>query len=145
MRLLLAMDDSKHSQAAMQFVASHFNPQKTAVRVVHVVQPLSSAPAPQIAAGYAPEAEADVKLGKKFTEGVTQILSAEGFRAEAAVSVGEARETIVQTAAEWPADLIVVGSHGRQGIERLLIGSVAEFVVRHAPCSVLVVRASEKP
>ena len=51
-------------------------------------------------------------------------------------------ERIIDSAAEWRADLIVVGSHGRSGIPRFLLGSVAEFVARHAKCSVEIVRAS---
>lgn len=54
---------------------------------------------------------------------------------------GKPAEEIVEAAREWPADLIVVGSHGRGGIGRILLGSVAESVARHAPCPVLVVRA----
>jgi universal stress protein A len=59
------------------------------------------------------------------------------------VVVGKPASEIVKTAADWPADLIVIGSHGRQGVERVLLGSVAEAVGRHAPCSVLVVRAPD--
>jgi nucleotide-binding universal stress UspA family protein len=47
---------------------------------------------------------------------------------------------IVDRAAEWHADLIVLGSHGRHGLDRFLIGSVSEYVARHAPCSVEIVR-----
>jgi nucleotide-binding universal stress UspA family protein len=57
------------------------------------------------------------------------------------VAVGKPAAEIVKTANEWPADVIVIGSHGRHGVERALMGSVAEAVMRHAPCSVLVVRA----
>lgn len=46
---------------------------------------------------------------------------------------------IVKAAKEWQADLIVIGSHGRRGITRALVGSVAEAVMRHAPCPVVVV------
>jgi nucleotide-binding universal stress UspA family protein len=56
------------------------------------------------------------------------------------VAVGRPPAEIVKTAKEWPADVIVIGSHGRHGLERALLGSVAEGVMRHAPCSVLVVR-----
>jgi nucleotide-binding universal stress UspA family protein len=48
---------------------------------------------------------------------------------------------IVSTAKEWPADLIVIASHGRTGVRRALLGSVAEGVMRNAPCPVLVARA----
>jgi nucleotide-binding universal stress UspA family protein len=74
-----------------------------------------------------------------------------GFRERAAlpasspafVVVGKHANEIVKTANEWPADLVVIGSHGRQGVERVLLGSVAEAVGRHARCSVLVVRTPE--
>ena len=47
-------------------------------------------------------------------------------------------------ASEWGADLIVLGTHGRGGIKRLLLGSTAESVLRHAPCPVLVVPGSAR-
>ncbi len=54
--------------------------------------------------------------------------------------VGKPAEEIVKTAREWPADLIVIGSHGRSRVQRALLGSVAEDVIRNAPCPVQVVR-----
>jgi len=54
---------------------------------------------------------------------------------------GHPAEEIVAAARTWGADLIVIGSHGRGGLGRVLLGSVAESVMRHAPCPVLVVRA----
>lgn len=54
---------------------------------------------------------------------------------------GKPGTEIVKAAKDWPADVIVIGSHGRGGATRLLVGSVAEAVMRHAPCPVLVVRA----
>jgi len=56
------------------------------------------------------------------------------------VPVGDPAESIVGTARGWPADLVVIGSHGREGLDRVLLGSVAEGVARRAPCPVLVVR-----
>lgn len=53
---------------------------------------------------------------------------------------GEPAEEIVRLARELPCDLIVMGTHGRTGLDRLLLGSVAEQVVRHAPCPVLTVK-----
>ena len=55
--------------------------------------------------------------------------------------IGKPGAEIVKAAKDWPADVIVMGSHGRGGLTRLLFGSVAETVMRHAPCPVLVVRA----
>jgi nucleotide-binding universal stress UspA family protein len=56
------------------------------------------------------------------------------------VPVGNPVELIADAARDWPADLVVIGSHGRNGVDRVLLGSVAEGVARHAPCPVLIVR-----
>ena len=56
------------------------------------------------------------------------------------IEVGDVAGTICRVAADLHTDVIVVGSHGRGAIERILLGSVSEQVVRHAPCPVLVVR-----
>ncbi len=59
------------------------------------------------------------------------------------LKTGDARAVINQTALEVSADLIVMGTHGRRGVSRALLGSVAESVVRSAPCPVLTVRAGQ--
>jgi len=59
---------------------------------------------------------------------------------EAIVKSGPAAQTIVDLAASAPAELVVVGTHGRTGLSRLTLGSTAELVIRSATCSVLVVR-----
>jgi nucleotide-binding universal stress UspA family protein len=56
------------------------------------------------------------------------------------IEIGDVGGTVCRVAAELKVDVIVVGSHGRGAIERLLLGSASEQVVRHAPCPVLVVR-----
>jgi nucleotide-binding universal stress UspA family protein len=56
------------------------------------------------------------------------------------IEVGDVANTVCHVAEQVKADVIVVGSHGRSGIGRLLLGSVSEHVVRHAPCPVLVIR-----
>ena len=61
------------------------------------------------------------------------------------VRTGDARDVINQTAKELGVDLIVMGTHGRRGISRALLGSVAENVVRTAPCAVLTVRLRDVP
>lgn len=60
---------------------------------------------------------------------------------EVLLRTGDAREVINQAAREVSADLIVMGTHGRRGVSRALLGSVTETVVRTAPCPVLTVRA----
>jgi nucleotide-binding universal stress UspA family protein len=61
---------------------------------------------------------------------------------ETILRTGDARDVILQTAEQIGADLIVMGTHGRRGISRALLGSVAEAIVRRAPCAVLTVRAA---
>ena len=62
-------------------------------------------------------------------------------KAKAEVHVGDAYEMIVDIAKKKKADVIVMGSHGRTGLTRLLMGSVTSRVIGHAPCSVLIVKA----
>lgn len=58
-------------------------------------------------------------------------------------AIGErAGEIIVGEANDWPADLIVCGTHGRRGLRRLLVGGDAEYIVRHSPVPVLLIRGS---
>lgn len=80
--------------------------------------------------------------GKRLLEGFRRRLSLQPSALEFVVA-GTPEDEIVKAAGEWPADLIVIGSHGRGGVQRALLGSVAEGVVRHAPCPVLVIRAKE--
>ena len=84
-------------------------------------------------------AEQDGKgLLDTFRERLPPPLSALEF-----LSRGRPAGEIIKAAKEWPTDLIVIGSHGRGGIQRALFGSVADAVMRHAPCPILVIRASE--
>jgi len=56
---------------------------------------------------------------------------------------GQAGDYIIREARQWRADLIVCGTHGRRGIRRLVLGSDAEYIVRHTPVPVLLVRSPE--
>ena len=67
----------------------------------------------------------------------TYEVEAGGVVIHAEVAEGDPVDTIIRRAETWPADLIVMGTHGRTGLERLLLGSVAEKVLRRAPCPVL--------
>jgi nucleotide-binding universal stress UspA family protein len=140
MKILLAVDESKFSDAALQVVIAQIPPQGTEVLVLHVVEPITFSPPPQMSGGYAPELESRVKDGRELVEREAQRLRAAGFKADGAVENGDIREKIIDAAAEWRADLIVMGSHGRRGVQRFLLGSVAEHVARHAQCSVEIVR-----
>jgi nucleotide-binding universal stress UspA family protein len=67
-----------------------------------------------------------------------------GTIAEALIGTGDARDVIDRTATELGTDLIIMGTHGRRGIRRALLGSVAESTLRTAPCPVLTIRSNER-
>ena len=136
MKILLATDGSKFSQAATQALISQCRPQGTEIRVLNVVDlPL------MIPTLYASEfREESLKDGEEFVHKAEQPLTEAGYKVETAVEEGDPKSTIVEDAVRWHADLIVLGSHGRKGVDRFLMGSVSEAVARHAPCSVEVVR-----
>jgi len=139
MKILMGIDDSKFSEDVLRAMVTQFRTENTEVRVLHVLQPIAPAP-PQMAPGYAPELEDQKKPARELVERIAKELRSAGFKVDTAVEVGDIRETIIDSAADWDADLIVVGSHGQSGIQRFLLGSVAEFVARHAKCSVEIVR-----
>lgn len=140
MKIVLAVDDSKFSEAAVNSLAGQFRPQDTEVRVLHVVEPVVIAQPPQMSPGYYPEVENQLPQGREVADRAAKTLSAAGFRVSTSVAAGDARSIILETAAAWHADMIVLGSHGRKGLERFFLGSVSEAVARHAPCSVQIVR-----
>ncbi len=139
MKILIGIDDSKVSGDVSRAIVTQFRAEHTEIRVLHVLQPIAPAP-PQMAPGYAPELDDQKKPARELVERIAKELRSAGFKVDAAVEVGDIRERIIDSAAEWSADLIVVGSHGQRGIRRFLLGSVAEFVARHAKCSVEIVR-----
>jgi nucleotide-binding universal stress UspA family protein len=142
MKVLLGIDDSKYADDVTRAFIAQFRPHNTDVLVLHVLQPLGLMAPPEMAIGYAPELVDQKQPAHDLVERIAQQLRNAEFKAETAVEAGDVRECILDAAAEWHADLIVVGSHGLRGIQRFLLGSVAEFVARHAKCSVQIIRAT---
>jgi nucleotide-binding universal stress UspA family protein len=148
MKILLAIDDSKFSDAALRALLSQYNPRKNTVRVLHVVEPIETPFYPELAAPY-PASLGDVSKGlqkaaKELVSRTVERVRAAGFQVGGAVRQGQARTTVVDVAKTWHADLIIVGSHGRKGLKRILLGSVSDYVARHAHCSVEIVRAPRR-
>jgi nucleotide-binding universal stress UspA family protein len=136
MRLLLAIDDSNFSEAAVQAVIAHRQSKGTEVQVLNVVD--LSIPIPTLyAANFRLES---LKSGQGLVQRAGEALSKAGFKVQTEVEEGDPKSKILEHAAGWKADLIVMGSHGRKGSERFLMGSVSEGVARHASCSVEIVR-----
>ena len=144
MKILVGVDDSTFSEGALRAIVVQFRPQSAEIRLLHVLQPIAFSAPPQMSAKYAPELEDQGKQARELVERAAKTLRAAGFKVDTAVEKGDVRLKIIDSAAEWNADLIVLGSHGRSGVPRLLLGSVAEFVARNALCSVEIVRAPVK-
>ena len=146
MKILLAVDGSEYSAAAVEAVTSRPWPSGTQVRVLSAVERVVP-PAAEVwydAGGSLEQTRQEMtKHADQLTAGVAETLRASGLAAETAVRDGDPRSVIVDEAEEWDADLIVVGSHGYTGLKRWLLGSVAQSVVSHAPCSVEVVRRKQ--
>jgi nucleotide-binding universal stress UspA family protein len=142
MKVLLAVDDSKFSEAAIETVMRQMRPEQTEVCVLHVVEPLLLIPYYYMGQVASLETAQEKRLaeGKELVARAAQRLTPAGYHVQTDVKEGDPRAMILDYAEAWNPDLIVVGSHGRKGLDRFLIGSVAESVARHAACSVLVVR-----
>jgi nucleotide-binding universal stress UspA family protein len=149
MRILVASDGSQHSEAAIDALLGQPWPAGSTVTVISVLHPPFPMVDPVIGTPL-PTYDADKLTGsalqkaQEVAAGVVTRLGAAGFAATSMVRVGDARIEILRAAEEMNADLIMVGSHGRTGIARWLLGSVAEHVVRHATCSVQVARSAKR-
>ena len=147
MRILLSIDESACSQAAIRAVIAQFTPAGADVRVFHADEWPNRLPT-SLAFAEGPTAASEIldvrderrRQGEDLVAGACTQLKAAGFRTTTTVRDGDARHAILDVAAEWHPDLIVVGSHGRSGMDRFFLGSVSESVARHAPCSVQIVR-----
>ena len=140
MRILVATDGSAASEQAVNDVGRRPWPASSVARVISVVTSnipgvASLVPTVPIEVVQARELEAQEVAARAVNR-----LSEGGLAADAVTRQGDPAKLIVDEAHDWKADLIVVGSHGQSGIERLLLGSVAKSVVSLAPCSVEVVR-----
>jgi nucleotide-binding universal stress UspA family protein len=135
-KILVATDGSRFSSIAINKAIDFAKAYGGSLVVVSVVDVPAEfyAEAPQAA-------EEMVRKAKEYTAAVRKQAEAAGVRAETYVGEAEAFEAIVKLAKDEGVNMIVVGSHGRTGLRRLLMGSVTEKVIGHAPCPVLVVKS----
>ncbi len=146
MKVLLPMDTSPCSDAAVQVIINQFQPDRADVRVVHAVDWTVALPT-YLAFAEGPTAARDIldarsmrmEDGWTLVTRVAEQLKAAGFATSTEVREGGAAAAILASAAEWHPDVILMGSHGRHGVNRVLYGSVAEHVMRGATCGVEVI------
>jgi nucleotide-binding universal stress UspA family protein len=140
-KILVPVDFSAHSEEALRVSGELARTFDATVTLVNVFQiPIYALPEGAFIALPSAYAEATLEAGKQL-EAVAAAARAVGMIAvETKVLEGIAFREIVRFACDGAFDLIVMGTHGRTGIKHALLGSVAEKVVRKAPCAVLTVR-----
>jgi nucleotide-binding universal stress UspA family protein len=147
-RILVAIDGSDTAQLALDHALNLAREQQARVRIVHALESVHFLVS--MAGGYPFDASALIESmradGERVLEQARVVAHKAGVDAETALIEGEtpvdrAATIIVQDALRWDADLIVVGTHGRRGFDRIVLGSVAETLVRIAHTPVLLVRA----
>jgi len=125
-RILVATDGSRYADLAAVFAGRLGKTGELPVSVVSIVRPQADEP--------------ELAEGRQAVERIRTALAHDGVETEGALLEGESASGIIAAARERGADLIVVGSHGRTGLGRLLLGSVSEGVIGQAECPVLVVK-----
>jgi universal stress protein A len=131
--LVVPTDFSPTATHAVDYGASLARRLGVTLALLHVVEPLGIV---------LPQTLADAQmLGATTTlEQLVEQCKGRGVTADFTVRQGPAASEIIGLARERHAEMIVMGTHGRSGLSRLLVGSVAEHVLRHAPCAVLTLK-----
>lgn len=143
-KILVSTDFSEASFDAVRHAHDIAKNDRATIALVHVVPRLAGDAHPSIfewLQDKAPKAAEMEKLTRDTLAGKAAELKAEGIDVETHLVEGEPHAAIVQCAEDIQASLVVVGSHGRTGLKRMLLGSVAEQVVRYAHSPVLVARS----
>jgi nucleotide-binding universal stress UspA family protein len=138
-RPLLALDLGDTSRLTASLLAQVVGGRAKEVRLIHAFEvPFEALRFPMMSQ------ERLTEWGHKFRDEararVAAFLEATGLQASPSVRPGAAARVIAEEARRWKADLLALGTHGRKGVERLLLGSVAERVLATAPCDILVAR-----
>jgi nucleotide-binding universal stress UspA family protein len=142
-RILVPTDFSPPSDAALEYariLAAKFG---STLRILHVIDD-PSASSDFVGDGFAPSTE-DIRIcllahARKRLDHLMNLVDRSRYHAHADAVLGTPAEAIIDFASATGTSLIVMGTHGRTGLAHLLMGSVAEQVVRTAPCPVLTVR-----
>jgi nucleotide-binding universal stress UspA family protein len=138
-KILVPTDGSEHSLRAAEYGISIAKMIGAQIVVVFVVDDVVLDQIAKITAHEVAERELK-EDGKGYVNYVVGLAGKEGVNSSSLITEGRPFEQIVHLAKELNADLIVMGTYGRRGADRILIGSVAERVIEYAPCPVLVIK-----
>jgi nucleotide-binding universal stress UspA family protein len=137
MRVLIAVDGSKGSEIVLQEASGRPWLPGTRFCLVTAVDPFFFTHAPALL-------EETKEAADQFLSEASEKFQAAGWQTDVNVLMGNPRHVISKYAEDWRADLVLVGSHGLNALERLALGSTVRAVLRHTKCSVEVVRAPKK-
>jgi nucleotide-binding universal stress UspA family protein len=140
MKVLLAVENSDFSKRAVESVGNRLWHPNTEIKILSVVSPISEAGAETWLIGDVVDEEEVAKFRHLVREYTALLTANDSLKITAEVKIGDPRKVIVEEAETWQADEIIVGSHGYDGWQKLWKGSVSEYVVANAKCSVEVVR-----
>ena len=148
-RIVFAEDGSDAAAVARRTLAAHpfaGRPVRV-VSVAHVPPPWHAAVSPMATEPALEVWDEALRIQREehveLAEAAARELAAAGIPVETEVRMGDPAGEIVAAASEWDADLVAIGTHGRTGLQRLMLGSVARSVLHHAPSSVLVAREGQ--
>lgn len=146
-RILLPTDFSGCANYALPYAAAIARATNATVICVNVVEPIVPAVGYTGMAEAMPIAEMSEQMEDSAERELPDVMNCEdlhGVKVEEVIGHGDAAAEIVRVADEQQVDLIVISSHGRTGLGRIIFGSTAEAVVRHARCPVLVVKPPQE-
>ena len=140
--ILCPVDFSDASRKAVQYAKEFAAGMGASIHILNVVEPRPMAV--DITLNYVPLEEDLEKAATEDLKVILQELLQAGLKAECSVEFGNPSDVILEKAADLDVNLVIMGSHGKKGLSRLIMGSVAETVVRKANCPVLIVKSEEK-
>ena len=143
MRILIAVDESPHAAEALRWGTRVGWPQGSEVLVFSAIRSdlfVTGSLYPPAAQEIELLVRGETERLEKHVAETLPALTQTGLKATAKVGHGDPRIAILDEAKAFGADLVVVGSHGRRGLAKLVLGSVATHIVTHAHCSVLVAK-----
>lgn len=141
-RILCPVDFSDASRNAVRYAHEFAKGMGASLVLLNVVEPRPMAV--DMSLSYVPLEEDLEKAAREDLEEIIRTEREKGVEVQAEVEIGTPSEVILEKAEELDVNLVILGSHGKTGLSRLLMGSVAESVVRKATCPVLIVKAEEK-
>jgi len=139
-KILVAVDLSDVATVALEHTVSFALAFKSQVRILHVEVPVPTYIGNEIVQPVLPtDNEEELELIRKDLEAMVNHLSNRGIEADYELIKGPIVETIIEKAAAYNADMLVLGAHNHGFLYRAFIGSVCSGVVKHSPCPVLIV------